>query len=43
VIDLTPEEVEVAEAWPPITVDDVLDTHLLLQEFEGDFATLLES
>jgi hypothetical protein len=41
VIDLTPEEAKVAEAWPPITVDDVLDTHLLLREFDGNFEALL--
>ena len=40
VVDLTPEEMEDAEDWPPITSDDVLDTHQFLQTFEGDFEAL---
>jgi hypothetical protein len=27
---------------PPITADDVLEVHMLLQEFEGDFRELFE-
>jgi hypothetical protein len=39
-MDLTPEEMEVADQWLPITADDVLDIHQFLQEFDGDFETL---
>jgi hypothetical protein len=39
-IDLTPEEIEVAGHWPPITADDVLDVHAMLEEFDGDFESL---
>lgn len=39
-VDLVPEEVKVAEKWPRITVDDVLDVHIVLQEFSGDLAML---
>lgn len=39
--DLTPEELESGDEWPPITADDVLDVHALLQDFDGDFETLL--
>jgi hypothetical protein len=39
--DLTPEEIESAEEWQPITADDVLDVHVLLEDFEGDFEELL--
>jgi hypothetical protein len=42
-VDLTPEEIEVAGKWPPITADDVLDVHLLLQQFDGDLEMLLNS
>ena len=31
VVDLTPDEIEIASQWQPITADDVLDVHLLLQ------------
>ena len=41
VIDLTPEEVRTAEGWPPVSADDVLDMHLLLQEHDGDFESIL--
>lgn len=40
--DLTPEELEVADKWLPITADDVLDVHELLCEFDGDFRAFLE-
>jgi hypothetical protein len=40
VVDLTPEELKSAKTWPPITADDVLDVHELLQEFDGDLKTL---
>jgi DNA-directed RNA polymerase subunit RPC12/RpoP len=36
-IDLTPEEVQAANAWPPVSGDDVLDVHEWLQRFDGDF------
>jgi hypothetical protein len=41
ITDLTPEERRKADEWPAITADDVLDIHELLQEYEGDFQTLL--
>jgi hypothetical protein len=41
VVDLTPEERQIADKWPPITADDVLDVHALLQESDGDLETLL--
>lgn len=41
IIDLTPEEIETAGDWPPITADDLLDVHAFLQEFDGDFEKLL--
>ena len=37
VVDLTPEEMDLAAEWPPITADDVLNMHDFLQEFDGDF------
>ncbi len=40
-VDLTEEELEGAQDWHPVTSDDVLDMHMLLQEFEGDFETIL--
>ena len=40
IIDLTPEEVEAADNWSPITTDDLLDVHAFLQEFDGDFDLL---
>lgn len=39
-MDLTPEEAEVAAKLPPITADDVLDVHLLLQGSEADLEEL---
>jgi hypothetical protein len=42
VTDLTPKELEVSDQWPPITADDVLDVHMFLREFEGDFEELFE-
>jgi len=41
VTDLTPEELEDADQWHPITFDDVLDVHVLLEQCEGDLETLL--
>ena len=41
VTDLTPEELEEADRWQPITFDDVLDIHLLLEESGGDLEILL--
>lgn len=41
VIDLTEDEIAATAAWRPITTDDVLDIHLLLQGFEGDLGTVL--
>ena len=35
--DLTPEEASTAERLPAINADDVLDMHLFLTEFDGDF------
>ena len=39
--DLTPEEVEIADLWSPVGVDDVLDMHILLEEFDGDLETVM--
>jgi hypothetical protein len=39
--DLTPEELEISDQWPPITSDDVLDVHELLEHFDGDLAALI--
>jgi hypothetical protein len=41
-LDLTPEELDAADGWPPITTDDVLDVHAILTEFDGDFETLFD-
>lgn len=38
--DLTPDELRQVRDWPPITADDVLDVHAMLQEFDGDFEEL---
>jgi hypothetical protein len=43
VLDLTPEEAQTAKGWPPVSADDVLDMHLLLREFDGDFESILTS
>ena len=40
IIDLTPEEIEAADEWPPITSDDLLDVHTFLKQFDGDFEML---
>jgi hypothetical protein len=40
VLDLTPEELQIADQWLPITTDDVLDVHEILSEFDGDFEAL---
>jgi hypothetical protein len=36
-LDLTPEEASSVERLPAISTDDVLDVHLFLSEFDGDF------
>lgn len=38
VIDLTPEEVETFGDRPPISSDDVLETHLLLEGLDSDLS-----
>jgi hypothetical protein len=38
--ELTREEAEVVAEWPPISGDDVLDVHELLEEFYGDLDDL---
>lgn len=40
ILDLTPEELQVVDQWPPITADDVLDVHETLREFDGDVKAL---
>jgi hypothetical protein len=40
--DLMPEEMRIADQWPAITSDDVLDIHMLLHELDGDFDALFE-
>jgi hypothetical protein len=42
-LDLTPEESQSADEWPPITADDVLDMHALLQGLDGDLTGILVS
>lgn len=42
-IDLTPEEILAVGGLPPITADDVLDVHNLLEAFEGDVGLLLDN
>jgi hypothetical protein len=39
-LEMTPEEAEAAAQLPPITADDVLDVHLLLQRPEADLEEL---
>lgn len=43
VTDLTADELEAAEEWSPISIDDVLDVHALLSEFDGDLGELFQS
>jgi hypothetical protein len=43
ITDLTPEELQEAGQRRPITFDDVLDVHVLLEECNGDLETLLAS
>jgi hypothetical protein len=43
ITDLTPEELQDADYRRPITFDDVLDVHVLLEESEGDLERLLAS
>lgn len=43
VTDLTPEELEDVDQRRPITFDDVLDVHVLLEECDGDLEVLLAS
>lgn len=42
ITDLTPEELVKVENMPSISVDDVLDLHRFLKDFEGDFRELFE-
>jgi DNA-directed RNA polymerase subunit RPC12/RpoP len=42
-VDLTPGELKIAEKWPPITSDDLLDVHQFLEEFSGDLNDLFSS
>jgi len=42
ITDLTPEELVKFENMPSIGVDDVLDLHRFLKDFEGDFRKLFE-
>lgn len=41
VTDLTPEELQDADQRRPITFDDVLDVHVLLEESDGNLEMLL--
>ena len=41
--DLTVEEAQVADQWPAITADDVMDVHNFLSGFDGDFESLFGS
>ena len=43
ITDLTPEELQEEGYRSPITFDDVLDVHVLLEESNGDLETLLAS
>ena len=43
ITDLTPEELQDAGHRRPITFDDVLDVHVLLEESGGDLERLLAS
>jgi hypothetical protein len=40
--DLTPEELGAIQEWPKITTDDVLDIHVVLQQFDGDIEALFD-
>jgi hypothetical protein len=42
ITDLTPEELEKIEGMPSIDVDDVLDVHRFLRDFDGDFRELFK-
>ncbi|MCL4534062.1 MAG: hypothetical protein M1370_02755 [Bacteroidetes bacterium] len=42
IIDVTEEEQARFAAMTPICVDDVLDMHEFLREFDGDFAVLFQ-
>jgi hypothetical protein len=43
IADPPPDEMDVVGDWPPITRDDVLDVHELLEEFFGDIDDLFSS
>jgi DNA-directed RNA polymerase subunit RPC12/RpoP len=43
VTDLTPEERKAVHERPLINVDDVLDVHQFLEDFDGDFRALFDS
>jgi hypothetical protein len=42
-IDLSAEEHRISDEWPPITGDDVLDVHEILEEFDGDLDDLFSA
>jgi hypothetical protein len=42
VTDLTPEELERIAGRPAIDIDDVLDVHRFLRDFDGDFRELFK-
>lgn len=42
ITDLTPEELRRMEQMPAIDVDDVLDVHRFLRDFDGDFRELFK-
>jgi len=42
ITDLTPEELEKIEVMPAIDIDDVLDVHRFLRDFDGDFRELFK-
>jgi hypothetical protein len=42
ITDLTPEELKRIQNDPAISIDDVLDTHRFLRDFDGDLRELLD-
>jgi len=40
--ELSPREIEHFKQAPPLTSDDLLDMHLFLEHFDGDFRCLTE-
>ena len=43
VTDLTPQEIGRTAQLPPISADEVLDIHLFLRDFDGDFTAAFPS